>query len=186
MANRISRVFRIREAIRVNRATCGLLCTFPFSFFWKSEIACAYKSTLLQRTLLKSFLHIPYLSRDMRFPTMWYVRPAKPQTSLRIRAVWSESLLVTCIFYERSATDWTSFGVSNLKGGCTGSSESTLVKITHCWKSYVAAHLYSELIIENDVWWELCTLNFFESYNFSLFISLKPIALACDNHIWLL
>ena len=28
-----------------------------------------------------------HLSRDMRFRTMWYVRPAKPQTSLRIRAV---------------------------------------------------------------------------------------------------
>ena len=27
------------------------------------------------------------MSRDMRFPTMWYVRPAKPQISLRIRAV---------------------------------------------------------------------------------------------------
>ena len=27
------------------------------------------------------------LSRDMRFPTMWYVQPAKPQISLRIRAV---------------------------------------------------------------------------------------------------
>ena len=27
------------------------------------------------------------LSRDMRFPTMWYVRPAKPQISLGIRAV---------------------------------------------------------------------------------------------------
>ena len=27
------------------------------------------------------------LSHDMRFPTMWYVRPAKPQTSMRIRAV---------------------------------------------------------------------------------------------------
>ena len=27
------------------------------------------------------------LSGDMRFPTMWYVRPAKPQISLRIRAV---------------------------------------------------------------------------------------------------
>ena len=26
------------------------------------------------------------LSRDMRFPTIWYVRPAKAQTSLRIRA----------------------------------------------------------------------------------------------------
>ena len=29
----------------------------------------------------------------------------------------------------------------NLKGGCTGSSESTLVKIPHCWKSNVTAHL---------------------------------------------
>ena len=27
------------------------------------------------------------LSRDMRFPTMWYVRPAKLQTSLRLRTV---------------------------------------------------------------------------------------------------
>ena len=27
-----------------------------------------------------------YMSHDMRFPTMWYVRPAKAQTSLRIRA----------------------------------------------------------------------------------------------------
>ena len=25
----------------------------------------------------------------------------------------------------------------NLKGGCTGSSESTLVKMPHCWKSRV-------------------------------------------------
>ena len=32
-------------------------------------------------------LWTPILSRDMRFPTMWYVRPAKAQTSLRIRAV---------------------------------------------------------------------------------------------------
>ena len=28
-----------------------------------------------------------YMSSDMRFPTMWYVRPAKPQISLHIRAV---------------------------------------------------------------------------------------------------
>ena len=27
------------------------------------------------------------MSRDMRFPTMWYVRSANAQTSLRIRAV---------------------------------------------------------------------------------------------------
>ena len=28
----------------------------------------------------------------------------------------------------------------SLKGGCTDSSESTLVKLPHCWKSHVAAH----------------------------------------------
>ena len=29
----------------------------------------------------------------------------------------------------------------SLKGGCTGSSESTLVKMSHCWKSHVAAQI---------------------------------------------
>ena len=31
----------------------------------------------------------------------------------------------------------------SLKGGCTGSYESTLVKIPHCWKSHVMAHIVS-------------------------------------------
>ena len=29
----------------------------------------------------------------------------------------------------------------SLKGGCTGSSESTLVKMSNCWKSRAGAHL---------------------------------------------
>ena len=29
----------------------------------------------------------------------------------------------------------------SFKGGCTGSSESALVKIPHCWKSHVLAHI---------------------------------------------
>ena len=33
------------------------------------------------------FLYWLQMSCDMRFPTMWYVRPANPQISLRIRAV---------------------------------------------------------------------------------------------------
>ena len=37
------------------------------------------------------------LSHDMRFQTMWYVWPAKAQTSLRIQ---SEPLLIAWIFYE--------------------------------------------------------------------------------------
>ena len=51
----------------------------------------------------------------MRFQKIWYVLPAKPQISLRIRAVWSEPLLVACIYYECWANDWTSFGVSKLE-----------------------------------------------------------------------
>ena len=38
----------------------------------------------------------------------------------------------------------------SLTGGCTDSSESTLVKIPHCWKSHVAAqYLCVELVKEN-------------------------------------
>ena len=30
----------------------------------------------------------------------------------------------------------------SLTGGCTGSPESTLVKMPHCWKSHVMAHMF--------------------------------------------
>ena len=33
------------------------------------------------------------------------------------------------------------FEFLSLKHGCTGSSESTLVKMPHCWKSHVMAHI---------------------------------------------
>ena len=52
----------------------------------------------------------------MRFPTMCYVRPAKAQTSLRIRAVWSELLLVAWILHDSQVTDRTPFAASKLKG----------------------------------------------------------------------
>ena len=29
----------------------------------------------------------------------------------------------------------------SLKGGCTCSTKSTLVKVPHCWKSYAMAHI---------------------------------------------
>ena len=40
------------------------------------------------------------MNPDMRYPTMWYVRPTKPQISLHVPAVWSETLLVAWIFYD--------------------------------------------------------------------------------------
>ena len=80
-----------------------------------------------------------YLSLDMRFPTMWYVQPAKAQTSLHIRAVWSEPLLVASIICK--AADWTEFGVSKLKRGLHRlvwvytSKNVTMMEIT-CHSSY--------------------------------------------------
>ena len=32
----------------------------------------------------------------------------------------------------------------SLKGGCTGSSESTLVKMPHCWKTHAVAQIFIE------------------------------------------
>ena len=33
----------------------------------------------------------------------------------------------------------------SLKGGCTGSSESTLFKMPHCWKSHVTAQYFTSI-----------------------------------------
>ena len=46
----------------------------------------------LKLALIKHLTDLSYgiphqMSQCMRFPTMWFVRPAKPQISLRIRAV---------------------------------------------------------------------------------------------------
>ena len=35
--------------------------------------------------------------------------------------------------------------IFSLKGGYTGSSESTYVKMPHCWKSHVAAHFQTKM-----------------------------------------
>ena len=70
----------------------------------------------------------------MRFPTMWYVRPAKALISLRVCLSLEYSMgvkLLTELHLE----------FLSLKGGCTGSSESTLVKMSYCWKSHVTAQI---------------------------------------------
>ena len=85
--------------------TCSVTHQLYLSKKWKT-------ANLLTKV---TFLNSIYMSCGSRFPTMWYVRPAKSQTSLRKCAVWSEPLLVACIFYECLATDWTTFGVSKLK-----------------------------------------------------------------------
>ena len=83
----------------------------------------------------------------MRFPTMWYVRPAKPQISLR--NAQSDQSLCKSLEYSMNVKVLTEqhFEFLSLKESRTGSSESTLVKIPHCWKSHVAAEIYAHTLV---------------------------------------
>ena len=67
------------------------------------------------------------------------------QQGLRSACAYAQSDQSLCLSLEYSMTvklqSKHHLEIISLKGGCTGSSESTLVKIPHCWKSHVAAHL---------------------------------------------
>ena len=79
------------------------------------------------QTALKIWI---YMSRDMRFPTMLYVRQALAY------AQSDQSLLLVPLEYSMRVKLLTEHHLEflSLKGRCTGSSESTLVNIPHCWK----------------------------------------------------
>ena len=67
----------------------------------------------------------------------------------------------------------------SLKGGCTGSSESTLVKIPHCWKSCVAAQFNN---IETRSMSPISN-NFFSSYHCCICASLSREAILISRMI---
>ena len=77
----------------------------------------------------------------MRFSTMCYVRPAKPQISLRMRSLIRA--LLKSLEYSMIVKLLTEHHLEflSLKGCCNSSPESTLVKMPHCWKSHVTAQL---------------------------------------------
>ena len=124
--------------------------TAPSSLIW-AHIVFFHKKSSVNFTWIytadvksRHFKH-KKMSHCMGFPTMWYVRPARPQISLRIWAVWSEPLLVPWIFYDCWATDRTSFGVSKLKRRLQrfvwvySCQNATLMEIT-CHGSFIVCH----------------------------------------------
>ena len=77
----------------------------------------------------------------MRFPTMWYVATNKasdqPAHTCSLIRAFDKSLdysMSVKLLIEHQLE------FLSLKGGSTGSSESTLFKMPNCWKSYVGAH----------------------------------------------
>ena len=81
----------------------------------------------------------------MRFPTFWCVRPAR----LRPACAYTQSDQSLCKSLEYSMTvkllTEHNLEFLSLEGVCTGLTESTLVKMPHCWKSNVAAQFSSPI-----------------------------------------
>ena len=88
----VSEKGRVRDAIQIKFGSrwCNILTEGSIEYidWWTAEFV--YKNQNVaenERVKFNDLITIADMSRDIRFPTMWYVRPAKAQTSLRIRAV---------------------------------------------------------------------------------------------------
>ena len=70
----------------------------------------------------------------MSFPTKWYLQPVKLLTEHHLQFL-------------------------SLTGGCTGSSESTLVEMHHCWKSHRGSTIF----------WDINYLTYFYDFHYRLY-----------------
>ena len=61
----------------------------------------------------------------------------------------------------------------SLRGHCTGSPESTLVKMPHCWKSHVKAVQIAAIAIPCGIQMKIHMFYFSLAYNFKQNSSLK-------------
>ena len=62
--------------------------------------------------------------------------PDQPAHTRSLIRAFACRLNILCLLSYLLNIIWSSL---SLKGGCTGLSESTLVKMSHCWNSHVAA-----------------------------------------------
>ena len=74
------------------------------------------------------------------------------------------------------------FGFLSLKGGCTGSSESTLVKMPHCWKAHVADRINSHKIAEKFIN-KVCVKDLTWCQNGNLTFSTRKIVMNATSHV---
>ena len=76
----------------------------------------------------------------------------RDQQSLRSACAYAQSDHRLCLLFEyaMSVNLLTEHHLEflSLKGGCTGSPESTFVKMPHCWKSHVTAQMVSILNLQ--------------------------------------
>ena len=140
------------------------------TFFCRSKsmiLITSMRSSLIKSRKVHPILNIKnWATTCVRCSTMWYcmfdqqrLRPACIYASL-IRAFASRSN----ILWLKPLSEYHLEFIS-LKGGCTCSSESTLVKIPHCWKSHFkAVMLPVRDAIESRAWPTAVQLNIKNSY----------------------
>ena len=75
----------------------------------------------------------------MRSPTSWYIVCTTSKGSDQLTRAFASHLNILRMLRLLIEQH---FEFLSLKGGCTGSFESLLVKMPHCWKSHVAAHIF--------------------------------------------
>ena len=105
----------------------------------------------------------------MTFPTMWYVRPAQPRSA----CANTQSNQSLCLSLEYSMSDklLTKHNLESLsfKGGCRGSSESTLVKMPHCWISHVS----DQITVNSEIF---ARVLFSRNFAYAKFREIKTLA----------
>ena len=97
----------------------------------------------------------------LHFTTTWDFQQCGmcDQQSLRSACAYAQSDQSLCLSLEYSMTvkllTEHHLDFLSLKGGCTGSTQSTHVKMPHCWKSHVMAQLFctfSSSYWQNSSW----------------------------------
>ena len=111
---------------------------------WKSHVTAQITATYIhskgQRDVIQPLNQIWASARDFQQLGMC------DQQSLRSACAYAQSDQSLCVSLEYSVivkllTEH-HLEFLSLKGGCRGSSESTLVKMPHCWKSHALAHMF--------------------------------------------
>ena len=109
-----------------------LLSHYQFEYYHNHIMNCTEKC-------MYCYKHLWAVAWDFKQCGMCY------QLSFRSACAYPQSDQSLCysLEYSMSVTLLTEhhFEFLNFKGGCTGSSESTHVKMPHCWKSHVRAQL---------------------------------------------
>ena len=77
----------------------------------------------------------------MRFPTMWYVRLAKPQSDQSLCMLFENSMIVKLLTEHHH-----DLGASKLNMRLQRFGESTHFKMPHCWKSHALAHVIFKVL----------------------------------------